>query len=121
MQKHGIAAKQKKRYKRTPKANDAHPIAPNLLNRDFTAVASNQKWTVDVTYIPTTESFFGTLKMEHVHHVTDETRAEARTDIFFYIEVFYNRECRHSTLGYVSPEAFEAAWYQHQSALTDCP
>lgn len=35
MKKHGIAAKQKKRYKRTTKANGAHPVTPNRLNRDF--------------------------------------------------------------------------------------
>lgn len=61
-----------------------------------------------------TESFFGSLKMELAHHVIYETRAQARTDIFFYIEALYNRQRRHSTLGYVSPTACEAAFYQHQ-------
>lgn len=206
MKKHGIAAKQKRRYKQTTKANGAHPVAPNLVDRDFAAAAPNEKWTTDITYIPTlegwlylaivldlfsrrivgwamsarmtsdlvldalhmairdrkpavglihhsdrgsqytgapyqeqlkshqfevsmsgtgncydnapTESFFGSLKMEWVHHVVYETRAQARTDIFFYIEAFYNRQRRHSTLGYVSPAAHEAAYYQHQLALT---
>ena len=211
MQKHDIAAKQKKRYKRTTKANSAHPVAPNLLDRNFTATEPNQKWTTDITYIPTlegwlylamvldlfsrrivgwamstrmtsdlvidalqmavqqrqpppgllhhsdrgsqytgqpyqqllkdnhfivsmsgrgncydnapAESFFGSLKTEHVHHVLYETRAQARADIFFYIEAFYNRQRLHSTLDYVSPEAYEAAYYQHQDqlALTECP
>jgi transposase InsO family protein len=209
MNQHGIAAKQKKRYKQTTKANAAHPVAPNLLDREFTAATPNEKWTADITYIPTregwlylavvldlfsrrivgwamsarmtsdlvlaalsmaiqqrqpqsgllhhtdrgsqytgrpyqqmlkehlflismsgtgncydnapTESFFGTLKMERVHHLIYETRAEARTDIFFYIEAFYNRKRRHSTLGYVSPEAYETAYYQHQLALTESP
>lgn len=69
------------------------------------------------------ESFFGSLKMELVHHIIYETRAQARTDIFFYIEAFYNRQRRHSTLGYVSPAAYEAAYYQrqHQLALIGCP
>ena len=40
------------------------------------------------------ESFFGTLKMERVHHVRYQTREEAMTDIFFYIESFYNRRRR---------------------------
>lgn len=206
MKKHGIAAKQNRRYKQTTKANGAHPVAPNLVDRDFAAAAPNEKWTTDITYIPTlegwlylavvldlfsrrivgwamsarmtsdlvldalymairerkpsvglihhsdrgsqytgapyqellkshrfqvsmsgtgncydnapTESFFGSLKMERVHHVVYETRAQARTDIFFYIEAFYNRQRRHSTLGYVSPAAHEAAYYQHQVALT---
>lgn len=206
MKKHGIAAKQKRRYKQTTKANGAHPVAPNLIDRDFAAAAPNEKWTTDITYIPTlegwlylavvldlfsrrivgwamsarmtsdlvldalhmairerkpavglihhsdrgsqytgapyqallkshqfqvsmsgtgncydnapTESFFGSLKMEWVHHTIYETRAQARTDIFFYIEAFYNRQRRHSMLGYVSPAAHEAAYYQHQLALT---
>lgn len=206
MKKHGIAAKQKRRYKQTTKANGAHPVAPNLIDRDFAAAAPNEKWTTDITYIPTlegwlylavvldlfsrrivgwamsarmtsdlvldalhmairerkpavglihhsdrgsqytgapyqallkshqfqvsmsgtgncydnapTESFFGSLKMEWVHHTIYETRAQARTDIFFYIEAFYNRQRRHSMLGYISPAAHEAAYYQHQLALT---
>jgi putative transposase len=55
-----------------------------------------------------TESFFGSLKQELVHRVRFATRAEARTAIFRYIEIFYNRNRQHSTLGYRSPEAFEA-------------
>jgi putative transposase len=55
-----------------------------------------------------TESFFGTLKQELVHRTKFATRAEAKAAIFRYIEVFYNRTRMHSTLGYVSPEAFEA-------------
>lgn len=53
------------------------------------------------------ESFFGTLKTERVHHRRYRTRAEARQDIFHYIEVFYNRKRRHSALGYMSPTQFE--------------
>lgn len=211
MKKEGIAAKQKKRYKVTTQAKATHPVVPNRLERDFTAAAPNQKWTADITYIPTlegwlylavvvdlfsrrivgwamsarltsdlvlaaiqmaiqrrqpppgllhhtdrgsqytgqpyqqllkdnhfvasmsgtgncydnapTESFFGTLKMEHVYHLLYETRDQARTVIFFYIEAFYNRQRRHSTLGYVSPEVYEAAYYQrqHQLGLTECP
>jgi transposase InsO family protein len=55
------------------------------------------------------ESFWATLKTELVHHEDYATRAEARASIFEYVEVFYNRKRLHSTLGYVSPEAFEAA------------
>ena len=55
------------------------------------------------------ESFFSTLKRECVHRQPLETWKEARTVIFEYIEVFYNRERLHSTLGYLSPVAFEAA------------
>lgn len=53
------------------------------------------------------ESFFATLKTECVDH-RFETRAEARLTIFEYIEVFYNRQRRHSALGFLSPHRFEA-------------
>ena len=209
MRQHDIVAIQEKRYKRTTRANPAHPVVPNRLGRDFKATAPNQKWTVDITYIETlegwlylavvldlfsrrivgwamsnrmttqlavdalqmailqrrpdsgllhhsdrgsqytahayqqilqtnsfqpsmsrtgncydnapSESFFGTLKNERVHHIIYKTRAEARSDIFAYIEGFYNRRRRHSSLGYLSPSSFEANWLQsnpHQSTLT---
>ena len=54
------------------------------------------------------ESFFHTLKTELVFHRRYLTREEARQDIFEWIEVFYNRVRRHSTLGYRSPAEFEA-------------
>lgn len=54
------------------------------------------------------ESFFGTFKTELVFHQQYATRAEARLDIFEYIEVFYNRFRRHSALGYKSPVKYEA-------------
>ena len=55
------------------------------------------------------ESLFGTIKSELVDHCDYQTRAQARTDLFDYIEVFYNRQRRHSSLGYLSPVDFEAA------------
>jgi putative transposase len=54
------------------------------------------------------ESFFHTLKTEIVSHRRYSTREEARQDMFEWIEVFYNRTRRHSTLGYRSPAEFEA-------------
>ncbi len=53
-----------------------------------------------------TESWFHTLKTEQVYHVSYKTRQEAMLDIFDYIEVFYNRQRRHSTLGYLTPVQF---------------
>lgn len=53
------------------------------------------------------ESFFGSLKKELVHHIRFRTREEARTAIFDYIEVFYNRNRLHSSLNYLTPEEFE--------------
>ena len=53
------------------------------------------------------ESFFGTLKSELVNERRYATRAQARSSIFEFIEGFYNRHRRHSSLGYTSPEEFE--------------
>jgi putative transposase len=53
------------------------------------------------------ESFFHTLKTEHVYFEYYYTREQAKQSIFEYVEVFYNRKRRHSTLGYVSPTVFE--------------
>lgn len=191
-----LFAKQSRKFKVTT-TDSAHPypVAPNLLDQDFTASRPNEKWLVDITYIPTAEgwlylavvmdlysrrivgwamsdslerhlviaalqmatkmrqpppgllhhsdrgsqyasddyqalltkyqiqgsmsrtgncydnapmeSFFGTLKTELVHHCHYPTKAEAKTDIFEYIEVFYNRFRRHSALYYQSPVNFE--------------
>ncbi len=54
------------------------------------------------------ESFFGTLKTELGDPIW-ETRAVARAAIFEYIETWYNRKRRHSSLGYVSPEQYESS------------
>lgn len=54
------------------------------------------------------ESFFHTLKTELCDHEHYRTRAEARASVFEFIEVFYNRQRLHSTLGYCSPAEFEA-------------
>lgn len=52
------------------------------------------------------ESFFKTLKVEKVNHMKYQTMKEAKTDLFRYIEIFYNRKRFHSTLGFTSPVKF---------------
>jgi transposase InsO family protein len=204
----GLRAKQVRRYKTTTKRNKRHPVAPNLLKRDFRADRPDHKWLTDITYIPTQEgwlylavildlynrgivgwamsermtsaltisalqmairerrpggglihhsdqgsqytdgtyqallkdhgiqasmngvgtwydnapmeSFFGSLKSELVHHRVYHTRDEARPDLFFYIEAFYNRRRRHSSLDYLSPEAYEQL-YQERHGLRSSP
>jgi len=54
------------------------------------------------------ESFFHTLKVEIIHGEHFASRAEMRETVFEYIEIDYNRNRRHSTIGNISPEAFEA-------------
>lgn len=54
------------------------------------------------------ESFFASLKKELVHRERFKTRAQAKAAIFEYIEVFYNRQQRHSAIGYQTPsQAYE--------------
>lgn len=65
-----------------------------------------------------TESFFNSLKNERVHGSRYHTHAEVKADVFQYIEMFYNRVRRHSTLGQISPERFLHNWLtdQHRTA-----
>lgn len=184
----------------TTDSTHQQPVADNLLDRDFTAAAPNQKWLADITYVPTDEgwlflaavldcfsrkivgwamsdgmptdlvvdalkmallhrepgedlihhsdrgvqyasddyqqllidnhitvsmsgrgdcydnammeSFHSTLKSELVHLQPGgrfDSIEQARRMIFEFIEVFYNRQRRHSAIGYQSPEAFEAS------------
>jgi putative transposase len=53
------------------------------------------------------ESFFATIEKEMLAHRTFRTRDEARRAIFRYIEGFYNRRRRHSSIGYLSPRSFD--------------
>jgi transposase InsO family protein len=66
-----------------------------------------------------TESFFNSLKNERVHGTRYLTRDAAIADLFDYIEVFYNRRRRHSTLGSKSPIQFLQHWIrtQHEQNL----
>lgn len=60
------------------------------------------------------ESFFSRLKVELVYAEKFKTVEEAQSEIFQYIEIFYNRQRRHSSLGYISPHEFE----EHYQPLT---
>ena len=62
------------------------------------------------------ESFWGTLKNELVHHRRYETREQAKREITEYIEIFYNRQRRHSRLGNLSPAAFTQQFYRKPQA-----
>ncbi|RZW12829.1 MAG: IS3 family transposase, partial [Desulfobulbaceae bacterium] len=55
------------------------------------------------------ESFFHTLKTELVNHEDYHSRTKAKASIFEYIEVFYNRQRRHSHVGHVAPLVYESA------------
>ena len=59
------------------------------------------------------ESFFATLKKELIQRRAWPTRADLRTEVFDYIEVFYNRQRRHRSLGMLSPTQFETINLNH--------
>jgi putative transposase len=62
------------------------------------------------------ESFFATLKIELVYQTQWSTRALARSAVFEYIELFYNRQRRHSALGYLCPNQFELRHHEAVAA-----
>jgi transposase InsO family protein len=195
MRKAGVACKQRRRYKVTTQSDHKHPVADNLLNREFTVSAPNKTWVTDITYLWTHEGwvyiaavldlfsrrvvgwaidkhmreelidnalkmaigrrspsvglmhhsdrgcqytssnyqallvnegitvsmsrkgncwdnavmerFFGSLKSERTDYKQYKTRQEAKADAINYIEMFYNSQRLHSTLGYVTPMQFE--------------
>jgi len=195
MRESGIRSRVKRKYRATTNSKHSLPVAPNLLNRQFTAVKPYQIMTGDITYIWTeegwmylavvldlysrkvagwsmseridvplalealnqalyrfegtgdqifhsdrgsqyaavdfrkelgnrhflqsmsrkgncwdnavTESFFHSLKTEWLYFLKFSTREQARSAVFEYIEMFYNRQRRHSSLGYLSPLEFE--------------
>jgi putative transposase len=85
-------------------------------SRDYQAQLTQHHITVSMSGVgkcydnAMKESFFATLKTECVTDLFD-TRSQARSTIFEYIEVFYNRQRLHSALGYRSPEQFEQRFY----------
>lgn len=195
MQQQHLMAKRRRRTAHKTDSTHPFPVAPNILKRDFTAEAPNQKWMTDMTFVATCEgwlylagvldaysrklvgwamgkehdatlvkqalqmallqrepgaglvhhsdrgseyasqsyqdmlhqrgiqvsmsrkgdcydnamieSFWGTLKDEGMGQTVYQTREEAKTALFDYIEVFYNRKRRHSSLGYLSPVMYE--------------
>lgn len=195
MRLNGIQSKRRRKYRVTTNSKHNHPVAPNLLAREFTVDHPNAVWVSDITYIWTSEgwlylagvvdlysrmvvgwsmsnritgdltrdalnqalgrrrprpgllhhsdqgkqyaagdyrkllkvhqvtcsmsrkgdpwdnapmeSFFATLKTELIYDERFATREDAKAKIFEYIEVFYNWERRHSSLGFKSPVDFE--------------
>jgi len=57
MRGNGLRARRKRRFKRTTDSEHAWPIAPNLLDQDFSATAPNQKWSADISYVWTREGW----------------------------------------------------------------
>ena len=57
MRENGLRGRQKRRFKRTTDSEHAWPVAPNIIDQDFTATAPNQKWGVDISYVWTGEGW----------------------------------------------------------------
>lgn len=58
MRKHDLRSRKRRAFRiQTTDSKHAHPIAPNVLERDFKATAPNQKWLADLTYVPTAEGW----------------------------------------------------------------
>ena len=198
MRENGLAARCKKRFRRTTDSNHTFPIAENVLGRNFVAAAPNEAWVTDITYVWTregwlyvaaivdlfsrmvvgwamsehidrklcldalsmavdarrpaqglihhsdrgsqyasseyrralkdhkmvcsmsrkadcwdnavAESFWSTLKAEAIDGVDFPTRAAARQATFDFIEIFYNRQRIHSTIGYRTPAEHESLY-----------
>ena len=81
MKRQSLVAKAARKFKCTTDSKHRLPVAPNLPEQDFNAIAPNQKWAGDITYLAPSD--------------------------FEYIEVDYNRTRRRSALGYLSPVNFE--------------
>jgi len=197
MQKAGVRGRVRRRFKATTDSKHNRPVAPNILNQEFTAESSDSVWCADITYVPTSagwtylavildlatrmvvgwsmashmrtelvesallnaltwrapasrlihhsdrgsqyasgsyrelleqygiecsmsragncydnavmESFFGTYKQEWAHHHRWHGLIDARTSTHDYIEVFYDRQRLHSSLGYRTPMEVDEA------------
>ena len=63
------------------------------------------------------ESFFGSLKTQLIHHRKFHITAKVEQTLFHYIEIYYNRQRKHSTNGYKSPAQFELEWWNKRKAV----
>jgi transposase InsO family protein len=82
----------------------AEPIVTNLNNWERSSVCRGK---ADARDNAAMESFFGSLKEECVVNQVYSSQEQARQALFEYLEVYYNRQRRHSALGYVSPVVYE--------------
>src|ERR1700730_10010950 len=57
MHENGLKAREERRFKRTTDSDHAWPIAPNIIDQDFTAMGPNEKWGVDISYVWTREGW----------------------------------------------------------------
>lgn len=117
MQEHGIKPRHKCRFKVTTGSKHNLPVAPNLLERNFSPASPNQVWTFDITYLWTNEGWLDlTIVIDLFNRKVVGWSLKPRMTAMAYenIEVFYNRKRLHSTLGYKSPVQFLNDWVNSQ-------
>ena len=68
MRENGLVSVHKVKYKATTNSKHNYPVAPNLLQKDFSAEAPSQKWVGDITYIPTAEGWLYLAAIEDLYH-----------------------------------------------------
>ncbi len=68
MSENGLISVHKIKYKATTNSKHNYPVAPNLLQKDFSADAPSQKWVGDITYIPTEEGWLYLAAIEDLYH-----------------------------------------------------
>lgn len=68
MRENGLISALKTKFKATTNSNHNYPVAPNLLNKDFTAQAKNEKWVGDITYVATGEGWLYLAAIEDLYH-----------------------------------------------------
>jgi len=68
MRENGLVSALKSKFKATTNSNHNYPVSPNLLNKDFTAQAKNQKWVGDITYVATEEGWLYLAAVEDLYH-----------------------------------------------------
>ncbi|MBC9731276.1 IS3 family transposase [Streptomyces sp. TRM68367] len=116
----GISPRRTSFTRRDPKAT----LAPDLVQRDFTALAPNRLWVTDLTMGSVGDSYDNALaenlwiliKTECVRGRVFETRAEANLALFEYIDGFYNSRRIQARLGWLSPIEFEEKYYTDQAS-----
>jgi putative transposase len=72
--------------------------------------------SLPLRYNAVAESFFPTLKTQPIYHRKLQDQGKTEQALFNYIEIYYNRRRRHSTIGYQSPAMFESNWVKIENA-----
>src|SRR5471032_671756 len=116
MKAHDLCARGKRKFKATTNSTHNLPVSPNLLaSGDFQKqlavfdMRGSMSRKGDCWDNAVSETLFGSLKVERLHATHFATRRQAKDEVIDWLR-FYNHRRLHSTLGYLSPMAFEKKW-----------